>query len=313
LKAAVGAATLDNVLQQPVDVFRSARRRACDERAFVLTAVGIHNETEFVGDGYVVRVESIALAHAQHHLWQYEQERRVRPLPEVHDPPQPHAWLGAAFYALILLLLPLAVSADWFGRDLYPIGVMDPARIRGGELWRTLTALTLHWDAAHLLGNLGAGVLLGHAAAQVWGNARAWLLIVIAATGANLVEGLSGLSHYVSAGASTAVFAMLGLVSAHAWRMRRARSPAALRRWAPLVAGVVLLAMFGAGDPQADALSPTNVLSHGLGFGMGVLAGVTVATATGARVLQRLPDWMAGTLALVAPLLAWAVALGAAV
>ncbi len=294
----------------PVDVFRSARRRACDERAFVLTAVGIDSEIELDGDAYAVRVDATVRAHALHHLWQYEEERRsVRP-PEPAMELRPDAWQGAVLYAIVLLLVPLAVAQGWSHADLYSIGVMDPARIRAGEWWRGWTALTLHWDAAHLLGNLGAGMLLGYSAAQIWGNARAWALIVTAAALANLLEGFSaGASSYVSAGASTAVFAALGLIAAWTWRTRRQYAHSSMRRWVPLVAGIAVLALFGAGDAQAEGDNHTNVLSHALGFIMGALAGTAIATKRGAWLLQITPTWLAAAAAAGPLLVAWIMAL----
>jgi rhomboid protease GluP len=302
----------------PVDVFRSARQRACQERAFVLTAVGIENEMELDGDAYVVRVDVVAHAHALHHLAQYEAERHLVPPPEPEMALQSQAWLGSLIYALVLLAVPLANALDWWPADPYAVGVMDPARMHAGQWWRAWTALTLHWDASHLLGNLGAGILLGYSAAQIWGNARAWLLIVTTAVTANLIEAGFGGAGYVSAGASTAVFAALGLVAAWSWRTRRRYAHNWLRRLAPLVAGIAVLAMMGGGggDPAGVGMpgepgligmranSHINVLSHALGFATGALAGAVVAGRGGA-LLRSLPVWVAAAAALGQMALAW--------
>jgi rhomboid protease GluP len=294
-------------------VFRSARRRACEERAFVLVAVGIASEVEFAGGdiGYEVLVEAVVREQALHQLWMYEQERARLPPPSAGTPaPIAGGWRGSLAYIVVLLLVPFAQAQGWWPQDPYDVGVMAPERIHAGEWWRALTALTLHWDATHLLGNLGGGALLGLSAAQFWGSARAWLLITMAAMLANLAEGLLDLGSYVSAGASTAVFAALGLVAAHAWRSRGQRTRG-LRDWVPLVAGVALLGMFGAGaqDPQAPITDPTNVLSHALGFAMGALLGLAVATMRGARWLAAMPAWLAALLTPAALLGAWALAM----
>jgi membrane associated rhomboid family serine protease len=274
--------------------------------------VGIASEVEFVGGdiGYEVLVESVVREQALHQLWMYEQERARQPPPPADPPPIRGGWRGSLVYIAILLLVPFAQAQGWLRQDPYEVGVMDPGRIHAGEWWRALTALTLHWDAEHLLGNLGGGALLGLSAAQFWGSARAWLLITLAAVLANLVEGLLGLGSYVSAGASTAVFAALGLVAAHAWRSRGQRTRN-LRDWVPLIAGVALLGMFGAGaqDPQAPITDPTNVLSHALGFAMGALLGLGVATARGARWLAAIPPWLAAVLTPAALLGAWTLAM----
>jgi rhomboid protease GluP len=313
-RTAFAADGLPEALAMPAEVFRSRRRRPCDERAFMLTAVGIASAVEPDGRDWVMRVEAVAQAHARHHLWQYEQERRAAPPPEDALPLQPHAWRGAVFYALLLLLVPLWFATRWNVIDPYAVGALTSELIRGGEWWRTITALSLHWDAPHLAGNLAAGALLGLSAAQIWGNARAWLLILGAALLANTVEGFAGPGGYASAGASTAVFAALGLVAAFSWR-RRAQSHGGVRRWAPLVAGVAVLAMFGAGEVH-DAAVPvigtdagTNVLSHALGFLAGVSIGAAVASRLGTQLLQRIPVWVAASLALGAVPAAWGWAL----
>jgi len=307
---AIPPGSLQSSFNQPAAVFRSARRGACDERALVLVAVGIACEVDF-DDGYVVLVEATGREQALRHLWLYEQERMQRPLPPP-DVPAPRAggWRGSLVYALLLSLVPVALAQGWVPANLYDLGVMDPQRIRAGEWWRALTALTLHWDATHLLGNLAAGALLGISAAQVWGSARAWLLIAAAATLANLTEGMLDLGQYISAGTSTAVFAALGLIAAHAWRTRDQRTRT-LRDWVPLIAGVALLGMFGAGsqDPAAPVTDPTNVLSHALGFVMGALLGVGVATVRGARWLEAVPVWFAASAPPATLLLAWTLAL----
>jgi rhomboid protease GluP len=259
----------------------------------------------------VVLVEGAEREAALQQLWMYEQDRSRRPPPLVQPPPpRARAWVGSVVYVVLLLLAPLVVAQGWFTVSLYDVGAMDPQLIRGGQWWRALTALTLHWDGTHLLGNLAAGALLGISAAQVWGNARAWLLIGIAATCANLVEALLPLGQYISAGASTAVFATLGLVAAHAWHSRN-QGTRTLRDWAPLIAGVALLGMFGAGaqDPQSASSNSTNVLSHALGFLVGVLLGLAVATRRGGRWLDAIPSWLAAAAVPAALLVAWYAAL----
>jgi rhomboid protease GluP len=296
----------------PVDVFRSARQRACDERAFVLDAVGIENEIELDGEAYAVRVEAPLQALALHHLWQYEQERGAVRLVEPEVPVQPHAWRGALVYALFLLTVPLVVAQGWLPQDPYSIGVMDPVQIRAGQWWRGWTALTLHWDATHLLGNLLAGMLLGYAAGQIWGNGRAWALIILAAAAANLLEAGFGYTPYVSAGASTAVFAALGLVAAWSWRTRRRYAHNWMRRLVPLVAGIAVLALLGGGDGDPAGIDNTNdntnVLSHALGFVMGALAGMAVASERGARWLGALSPWAASVIATGQVVMAWIMA-----
>ena len=283
----------------------------------MLMAVGIDSQVMPVDGGFALLVDHAMAAHARHHLYQYEQERARPAPPEPRFVPQPGAWRGSLVYALVLLLPPLLLAQGWLRADPYDTATLNPALVRAGEWWRVFTALTLHWDAAHLLGNLGGGALLGYSAAQVWGSARAWLLVFIAAAAANLIESVIGLPNYVSAGASTAVFAALGLIAAFAWRTRGQRFGNPLARWGPLVAGVAMLGFFGAGSnvpvaglPAPDLLpfeesGSTNVLAHLLGFACGVAMGALAASARGKQWVHAVPHWLAACVPLAVVLLSW--------
>lgn len=139
-----------------------------------------------------------------------------------------------------------------------------------GEFWRPFTALFLHADAAHLTGNLMSGFFVLSAVLSAFGRLRGWLLFAAAAVMGNLlVAAASSYGHYRSLGASTAVFGGLGLLTGRAVRFGLgSRAPG---RWRPVLlpvaAGLTLLGLFGAGEPQTDAAA------HGAGFLAGLVLG----------------------------------------
>jgi membrane associated rhomboid family serine protease len=158
-------------------------------------------------------------------------------------------------------------------------------------------------DAAHLAANLGAGLWFGYLAASELGSGTAWFLIVTGAAFANWLEGELAPATHRAVGASTAVFAALGMLAAHSWRTRLHLPQRWALRWAPLVAGVVLLAWLGtAGDG-------TDVVAHVLGFAVGVLIGAAAALPSVGWLLQRIPQWVAGLAALASLAVAWTCAL----
>jgi len=291
------------MLVDPVVVFRSVRRPACDERAFVLTAVLIDNQIIDEQGGFALCVDQRQAAHAAHHLHQYDDERR-RPRPRLPAMRQfPHAWRASLAYAALMVLVAIAAATHAFTRDLFDAGAVHGGMLATGQWWRAFTALTLHWDLEHLLGNLGAGSLFGFFAARQLGNGRAWLLVLLAAGFANLVEVTLVDTRYVSAGASTAVFATVGLLAAHTWRTRRGFGLPGWRQAAPLIGGLLLLAWLGTEGENTD------VLSHGLGFAFGAVAGLAAATSPGARLLERIPQAIAGATVLAWLTLCWGLAL----
>jgi rhomboid protease GluP len=111
----------------------------------------------------------------------------------------------------------------------------------------------------------------------------------------------SSAATHSSVGASTAVFATLGLLAAYAWRRRRDQGDRWAYRWAPLIAGVILLGFTGAGGERTD------VLAHLTGFVMGLVAGVAHANWRVPR--GAVAQVVAGAAAVAALVLAWTLAL----
>jgi rhomboid protease GluP len=281
------------------EVFRSAYRAACEERAFVLLAVAIDSNIEFDGAQFVLSVAAADAERALNQLRQYETERRPLGAAPAPSPLHDYAWVGATLYVLVLMGVALAISKGWWRVDAFTIGTLDGARVQSGQWWRALTALTLHLDGNHLFANLGAGVWFGYLAARQLGSGSAWLLIVTGAALANWLEAWFGPPSHRAVGASTAVFTALGLLAAHTWQIRfRVRQNWA-RRWGPLIAGVVLLGWLGTEGEGTD------LVAHAAGFAVGCVLGACVALAAVERALRRVPQWLAGSAALAAIALAW--------
>jgi rhomboid protease GluP len=301
-----------------VEIFRAARRAVCDERAFMLSAVGIASVIAADGTEFVLLVEATDAPAALDHLRKYEIETLARapaPLP----PPQLHpgAWLGSLVYALVLIGVALAISNGWWRLDAFDAGELDAGRVQAGQWWRVWTALTLHLDGPHLAANTAAGIWFGYLAGRLIGTGNAWFLIVAGAGFANWIEAGLGPATHRSVGASTAVFTALGLLSAYSWRTRFSYSQRWASRWGPLIAGVILLSWTGTG---AQSMNPegnggqtvdqtVDVVAHALGFAVGAGLGAVAAMPTVTRMLTRVPQWLVGLVALAPLVVAWARAL----
>jgi rhomboid protease GluP len=282
-------------------VFRGSKA-LCREFSLVLEAKAIEHEIEESGDSWVLSVPSASHLPAYEEISRYSAERSVtrsRPVPlELHS----GAAVGAAGYVLILLLTAYCAGIGWFDADWWSIGALESGA--AGEWWRAVTALTLHVDQEHLLGNLMFGVFAGIGAGRLLGPGIAWSSILAAGALANYVEMLIAPPLHRAVGASTAVFAALGLLAGLASRRRLTLRE---RRWyvlAPLIAGVCLLTFLGAGTPHVD------VLGHALGFLFGVATGWLYARAEIPRSRTAPLQIAAGAAALSLICVAWLLALG---
>ena len=138
------------------------------------------------------------------------------------------------------------------------------------------------------------------------GAGLAWFAIVLAAGLGNFVDAFVQPAEHTAIGASTAVFAALGLLSALMWRRQSALWPHGLRRWLPLAAGVTLLAYLGIGGDHTD------VGAHAAGFAVGVIFGAGLDVF--GRRLSSGPaaQYAFGAAAFAMFALAWLIALTAA-
>jgi membrane associated rhomboid family serine protease len=288
------------------EVFRAARQADCDERVFMLSAVGIASTVDFDGANFLLQVDTAEASRARGHLAQYEVERLARPIESaISLPNHPNAWLGCVLYALVLVGVSQINANGLWRLDAASLGELDAARVQTGQWWRAWTALTLHVDGEHLAANLAGGIWFGYLAGRQLGAGTAWLLTVIGGGTANLLEGLLGPATHRAIGASTAVFTALGLLAGHEWRRPGRTAMRWAKRWAPMVGGILLLGWIGTGGGER-----TDVLAHVIGFLVGSAIGAIAAQPPIARWLNRVPQWLAGLIALGIIGFAWSSALG---
>ena len=218
-------------------------------------------------------------------------------LPTRREQPVPSAGvLTGLVFGLALLALQIWTGPEsdnaWFVR-----GSAEAASILRGEWWRTVTALTLHADAGHAVGNaLLGGLLLTLLARRLGSGLASWAMLLAGALGTAAAAELMR-HHFASVGASTAVFGALAELAA-----LQAADPESRRRaWVPLGAGVALLGFLGS-SKRAD------LAGHLCGFAAGLLLGLLAARLP--RLRSRAAQAaLLGAAALV-PLIAWQLALG---
>jgi rhomboid protease GluP len=281
-------------------VFRGSKL-LCHEYSLVLEARGIEHETEEEEGSWILSVPVGIQHRAYEELSRYSVERSVkRSIPEAV---QTHsgAAIGVFLYVLILLLIAYCTGNTTFGADWLSLGSLDAGA--RGEWWRAVTALTLHLDQEHLLGNVLFGAVAGMAASRLLGPGVAWASILGAAALANYAEILITPITHRAVGASTAVFAALGLLSGMAWRQRLTQRERLWYRWAPLIAGICLLTLLGAGTAHVD------VLGHGLGFLFGLAVGWVHVRSGVANIRNPRLQATTGLGAVLAVCVAWIFAL----
>jgi rhomboid protease GluP len=282
-----------------VAVFEGSQS-ACAEAALVLEAKGIPFEMRAVESGWAVSVAPHAADAAREELRRYASERSPVRVKRPALVPFEGAGFGAAGYVLVLLLAAYCAGIQAFGADWLARGSLDA---HSPAWWRPITALTLHLDQAHLLGNLLFGAGIGVLAGRAFGPGIAWASILAAGAAANAADMLISPPTHRAVGASTAVFAALGLLVGFAWRHGLALRDRVKYAYGPLFGGLCLLALLGAGDEHVD------VLGHALGFVCGMALGWWYSRRGVPRSRSPRVQASAGAAALALIVVAWFCAL----
>ena len=283
-------------------VFESRNRRSCSDRALVLAAV--HIPYQLVDDGLscALVVPSEFSSKAVEELRLYEDENPpVQPKVKKRIVYQ-DALPGVVGYVLIICAVAWLAGYSFFGSNWFTAGRVDGNLIRAGEWWRTITALTLHSGVRHLLGNLVFGVFFGIFAGRLLGSGVAWLAVVVSAALGNAANTLLLESTHRSIGASTAVFATLGLLAGYVWRGQLMAQDRWSTRFGPVIGGFALLMFTGTGDENTDI--GAHLLGFVCGFGTGMLLTMIGKLPAPPRV-----QIVSGAAAIGLIALAWIVAL----
>jgi rhomboid protease GluP len=190
--------------------------------------------------------------------------------PDVDDVPPPPTYGSRTYSALYAVLVLVAIHGmipSEHERHLFISAYgADSDAILNGEIYRCITALLFHSGWPHLLANLAGLALFGTVVATICGWGMGWLLITVSAGSGNFLNACWYQHGHLSVGASTAVFAAVGLCSALTVGMRMRQSIHSWRAWIPLGAGVALLGFLGAA-PHTDLMAHLFGFLCGMAFG----------------------------------------------
>ena len=254
-----------------VAVRRCAERHQAELYALVLSARAITSAVVRDAQGFSLLVASEDADQAKQELAAYDSENQGRSTERKHVGSTPLNIEFLLAYWAVLLFFFAAARSDVLSVEWLEIGSGRVDLIRAGEWWRTVTALFLHVSGIHLLSNLAFGAVFLLLLSQVLGPGMTALAVVAAGAAGNLLDALVRPPSHTFIGASTAIFAGVGLLAALRRNWRRGRMFSTLRDWAPIAGGIMLLAFLGFGDGQTD------ILAHIFGFLSGICLGGLLA------------------------------------
>ncbi|MGA1238054.1 MAG: rhomboid family intramembrane serine protease [Limisphaerales bacterium] len=277
---------------------RSQRRGK--EWALALLSQGIESELLLSPQGWILLLNPALIPRAREIIRLYQKENRHWHR-YFQATPDNHGFHPAALL-WTLLVAALYTITSFTPESITNAGLCSTGGLLAGEYQRLFTAISLHANLAHLLGNLIFGtLLLGYAMARFGGG---WTLLstFLSGAAANILSAwIHGPNHH-GLGASGMVMAALGLLaislpppSAH---------PNTWQRWLlrGILAAGLLFVLIGL-DPSTD------VIAHSVGFLAGILSGLILRVLPHQVLHSNRPNHYAAILALTLLLATWALAL----
>jgi rhomboid protease GluP len=157
---------------------------------------------------------------------------------------------------------------------LHRLGALEPWAVRyGGEYWRMLTALFLHFGPLHLLFNLYALFVIGPGLERIIGSIRFAALYLLAGLGSSacvlLLKWSAAYRPEQLVGASGCVMGIVGVWAGYLLRHRH--EPFAARRLKNIVLIVAIQTAFDLSTPQI------SMAAHLSGLATGVVLGLLVS------------------------------------
>lgn len=288
---------------------RPLSKRKLRNWTLVLQARQIPCKTEQLQHGWQLLVPTDHFQTALDQLQRYETENRNWPPPLPQLPPQQEnttttIWVLIALGLFHILTHKHLNPLEQAPLDWYQLGNAHAGKILDGQWWRLVTALTLHSGGVHLAGNIIIGGIFINRLCRDLGSGLGWSLVLLCGALGNLLNALLQSPAHRSIGASTAVFAAVGLLAAI--NMLRYRHNLRHRWPLPVAAGLGLLALLGAGGENTD------IGAHLFGFLCGTLIGLIYGfrsqpAAVPTAWLQRLLSLFS----LAVPVFCWLLALQA--
>lgn len=285
---------------ESVTVFSSPSPRRCGEFALVLFAMGIACRLATQGDEYRLEVDAADAERAREQIYLYVHENEHPSRIFTHEPKARDGFGIAVAYAVVILIIDVLQRDHLFSFGWLEAGAGYAAAIQGGEWWRAVTALSLHVDSPHLVGNLVFGALFIYLAGEFLGWGLAISGVVFGGALGNLLNAYAQTPQHASIGASTALFAAVGVLAAYTWSLRARR----LNRWVPLGASVAVLAFVGMGGERTD------IFAHFAGLGAGSLFGFAYGALDARGMLATRHKRALGFGAAALFVLGWVLALG---
>ncbi len=239
-------------------------KKTVDEWSLVLFSIGIAHSVEERESGFVIVLESTEDNNrAAKEIIEYVEGIKAKSIYSKSQKKRDRkifsivTFLWFLFFIFFLLTETTENLFHW-----KYIGINSAFKVKQGEFWRIVTALFLHGDIAHFLGNMLVGFLSFSALSMYLGVGSSTLLFILSGSLGNYLN-ICFRNFHLSLGASTSIFGVIGvMIGLQFYREYRNR------KWLMMTAMLIILALLGTAGENTD------FGAHFFGMLSGVIFGI---------------------------------------
>lgn len=262
-----------------ITLFPGLTGKQAETYRLVLSALGIHYRVQRRAQTWEISVPAADFEKARMAVEAYQQENQDSFQTPRNTFPRFAGTYTGLWVAALLPVVHAAITSKQIHESFARFYGASAKHILEGELYRCVTALFIHADTVHLIGNMAGIALFGTAVCSLSGWGAGWLMILLAGSGGNLLNAFLFKTGHLSIGASTAVFGALGILSGHQFVKKLYLSGQKIKALLPLGGGMALLALLG-------SAAHSDITAHMFGF----LCGIGMGICWAFRIKQIPPE-----------------------
>lgn len=253
--------------EQWVKIYADLPAKKADLILLILSSQHIKTHIENHNNRYHIRVRPDQMKFAGAMVNAYYKENKFRVIKQQISSLNISSFKSFTCYGIMALICLIYATAQYLNihENLILSCGVSGLYILQGETYRAITALFLHSDVRHLIGNMAGLLIFCAPILSVSGFGTGAFLILFAGTTGNLLNAWVQQTAHLSIGASTAIMGGAGLLSAH--QMTRRQRGSVFNALMPLLAGALLVGLFSQGEN-------TDVMAHFSGFVSGFFSGL---------------------------------------
>lgn len=248
-------------------IYSNLSRKRADLIVLILASQNIKCQTDKTENGFRIFVQNDKVEMALKMVELYDSENKFFRL-KYHLPQIPLSSFNS-FPAFILMGVLCLIHFAVRHHDVHDEFVLQYGSsalyILQGELNRVITALFLHADAGHLLGNLAGTLIFVAPLFSITGYGSGPFLLLLSGLTGNLINAYLYRTAHLSIGASTSIMGAVGLLAA--WQYVNKKRQISLHSFMPACAAAILVSLLSQGEK-------TDVWAHILGFLSGIIYGI---------------------------------------